>query len=108
MTGGPLLAADIKKAAQRSTTKTTGNAANMLPLIADWKGSPPLAGKQLPTPVINLVSRRGQILSVNPFANPERKLQRRDYRCFGSGKSVLLNEIATGVLENRREEFGLY
>ncbi|ANU65292.1 type IV secretion system protein TraC [Turicimonas muris] len=97
MTGGPLLAADIK-AAQRSTTKTTGNAANMLPLIADWKGSPPLAGKQLPTPVINLVSRRGQILSVNPFANPNGNYNGAIIGASGSGKSVLLNEIATGVL----------
>lgn len=97
MTGGPLLAADVK-AAQRSTTKTTGNAANMLPIIADWKGSPPLAGREFPTPVINLVSRRGQILSVNPFANPNGNYNGAVIGASGTGKSVLLNEIATGVL----------
>ncbi|MCD8338591.1 MAG: type IV secretion system protein TraC, partial [Burkholderiales bacterium] len=97
MTAGPLLANDLK-VAQRSTTKTAANAANMLPIIADWRGSPPAAGQEYPTPIINLVSRRGQILSVNPFANLNGNYNGAVIGASGSGKSVLLNEIASGML----------
>lgn len=97
MTAGPLLTADIKLA-QRSSTKTAANAANMLPIIADWKGTPALPGRQTPTPVINLISRRGQILSVNPFANLNGNYNGAVIGASGSGKSVFLNELATGNL----------
>ncbi len=97
MTAGPLLASDLKTA-QRTSTKTAANVANMLPVIADWRGTPPLAGEELPTPIINLVSRRGQILSVNPFANLNGNYNGAVIGASGSGKSVLLNEFASGML----------
>lgn len=99
MTGGPLLAFDVKLA-QRSTTKTMANAAHTLPLLGDWKGSGPRAGKNLPTPVLTLVSRRGQLVHADPFANPHGNYNGVVIGSSGSGKSVMLNELALGQLRN--------
>jgi conjugal transfer ATP-binding protein TraC len=97
MMAGPLLAKDIELA-KRSSTKTCANAANTLPLVADWTGTPPRAGKSVPTSLLNFTSRRGQILSVDPFANPNGNYNGVVVGASGSGKSVLLNELALGTL----------
>lgn len=99
MTGGPLLAFDVKLA-QRCTTKTMANAANTLPVLGDWKGSGPRAGSELPTPVLTLVSRRGQLVHADPFANPHGNYNGVVIGSSGSGKSVMLNELALGNLRN--------
>lgn len=95
MSAGPLLASDIK-ISKRSTTKTATNASNTLPIIADWRGTLPRAGKAMPTPLLNLTSRRGQIVPVDPFSNPNGNYNGIVVGASGSGKSVLLNEAALG------------
>ena len=97
MTAGPLLAFDLKLA-QRSGTKTSANAANSLPLLGDWKGTGPRTGATEASPVLTLLSRRGQILHVDPFANPNGNYNGIVSGSSGSGKSVLLNELAMGTL----------
>lgn len=69
--------------------KTTVNAVNMSPLVAEWKGTS--------TPVLQLIGRRGQIMSFDLFDS------RTNYNFAvaaqsGSGKSVWANEIALGYL----------
>lgn len=97
MTGGPLLAHDVKLA-QRCSTKTSANAANTIPLLGDWKGTGNRSGKGERTPVVTLVSRRGQLLFVDPFANPNGNYNGIVVGASGSGKSVMLNELALGML----------
>lgn len=97
MTGGPLLAFDVKLA-QRATTKTVANAANSVPLLGDWKGTGARGGEELPRPVLSLLSRRGQLLHIDPFANPHGNYNGVVIGGSGSGKSVFLNELALGSL----------
>lgn len=97
LSGGPLLAFDVKLA-QRSSTKTVANAANTLPVLADWKGTGPRAGKTEPTPILSFLSRRGQLVLVDPYANPNGNYNGVVIGNSGSGKSVLLNSLAIGSL----------
>jgi conjugal transfer ATP-binding protein TraC len=98
---GPLLARDMK-IAHRDSTKTMFNAANMLPVVSEWKGTPPRdAGDprlRRWVPVLTLVGRRGQLMSVDPFANANGNYNAIVVGTSGSGKSVLLNELATRTL----------
>ncbi|HRO59513.1 MAG TPA: type IV secretion system protein TraC [Burkholderiaceae bacterium] len=80
--------ADMRKM-RRVTRKTTANAVNMSPLLAEWKGSR--------TPTLLFAGRRGQLVGLDLFDSPE------NYTAAvvgvpGSGKSVLLNEIAWSYL----------
>lgn len=68
----------------RYKTMATRHAIPMLPLFADWRGTG--------TPVMNFVSRNGQLMSVSLFDSPS------NYNCCiaaqsGSGKSFLANEM---------------
>jgi conjugal transfer ATP-binding protein TraC len=72
----------------RLSTKTTRNAANLMPAVAEWLGTG--------TPTLMLLGRRGQIQFVDVF---DKLGQGGNYNVAiaarsGSGKSVLLNEIA--------------
>lgn len=72
----------------RLSTKTTRNAGNMMPCVGEWLGTG--------TPTIMLLGRRGQIQFVDVF---DKMGQGGNYNVAiaarsGSGKSVLLNEIA--------------
>lgn len=71
-------------------SKTTMNAVNLSPLIAEWKGTT--------TPVIQLVGRRGQIMAFDLFDNKGGNNNFAVAASSGSGKSVLANEIAVGYL----------
>lgn len=82
---GPLLQRDMRTAF-RSSTKTIYNAANMMPVIAEPTG----AG----APVVPLFGRRGQAMGFDLFANPSGNYNGCVVGASGSGKSVLLNEIA--------------
>lgn len=101
MLNGPLLARDLR-VAQRSTTKTTYNAANMLPMIGEWMGTPPREPSEsphrFPIPLLALVGRRGQVMSIDPFANKAGNYNAIVVGTSGSGKSVLLNDLAARTL----------
>jgi len=81
--------ADIKRM-ERFSTKTTGNAMHMAPLLADWKGTG--------TPVLQLYSRHGQVMHFDFFDNKEGNYNVAIAAASGSGKSFLLNEIIISYL----------
>lgn len=70
--------------------KTTENAVNMAPLLAEWKGTK--------TPVLQLLGRRGQLMSIDLFDNKGGNYNFAVAASSGSGKSVLANELTTGYL----------
>lgn len=69
--------------------KVTNNAVNMSPLLAEWKGTK--------TPVINLVGRRGQLMSFCLF-DSNGNFNFAIAAPSGKGKSVLANEITISYL----------
>ena len=80
---------DLKRM-KRLTTKTSANAIHMAPLIAEWSGTP--------TPVLLMGGRRGQLMSLDVYDNPSGNYNVAIAGTSGSGKSVLLNEIAAAYL----------
>lgn len=72
------------------STKTSKNAVSMSPLLAEWKGTS--------TPVLTLFGRLGQIMSIDVFDNTSGNYNAAIAGVSGSGKSVLLNEIALSYL----------
>jgi len=81
----PGLQADLKMFG-RIGTKTADNAVMTSPLIAEWKGTE--------TPVITLFGRRGQIMGFDLFDNQGGNYNFAVAALSGSGKSVLVNEMA--------------
>lgn len=82
---GPLLQRDMA-IAQRLSTKTVTNAANMLPVLAEPVG--------LGRPVIPFFGRRGQAMGIDPFANPSGNYNGCVVATSGSGKTYVANELA--------------
>lgn len=96
MTMGPILARDLQLA-QRQSTKTLTNAANVSPFIAEFQGSGTRNGEESLTPLLLLTGQRGQITPVDPFASSG------NYNAIivgtsGAGKSALTNDLITGNL----------
>ncbi len=88
MTLTPKFAGDLRRTGWLGR-KTTHNVAHGLPLIAEWKGTR--------TPAMVMLGRRGQLMQLDIFESPG------NYNVAvsgtsGTGKSVLLNEIATSYL----------
>ena len=73
-----------------SCRKTSMNAINLAPLIAEWKGTS--------TPVFNLIGRRGQLMSIDLFDNRGGNYNLACAASSGSGKSMFGNEMATSYL----------
>ena len=97
LTFGPLLQKDMGLA-QRLSTKTSYNAANLLPLLAEWKGTGPRPGRSTPTPQLLLGGRRGQVMMVDIFANPSGNSNACVVGKSRSGKSFALNSIVLATI----------
>lgn len=94
---GPLMQRDLKTA-QRVSSKTLFNAANMMPMIGEWTGTPPRQGHAHSLPVLTLFGRKGQAMTVDVFANPSGNYNGIVVGTSGSGKSFLLNELTQRTL----------
>ena len=96
MTMGPILAKDLQLA-QRTSTKTLTNAANLSPFIAEFQGTGARDSEEALTPLLLLMGRRGQVTPVDIFAGTG------NYNGIivgtsGAGKSALTNDLITGNL----------
>lgn len=85
MTLTPRFHKDLGKM-HRVTRKTMGNAIHMAPLIAEWRGTK--------TPALVFGGRRGQIMTLDIFDNDLGNYNFAIIGAPGSGKSVLMNEMA--------------
>ncbi len=81
------------RAARQTSTKTRRAAAHLLPLMAESRGSPARAGEKRRTPMLMLVTRRGQLLPIDIFANRNGNFNAVIAGTSGSGKSVLAQEL---------------
>jgi len=89
MTLSPVFHADMKKM-KRVTRKTVGNAIHLAPLIAEWRGTR--------TPTMVFAGRRGQLMTVDLYDNDLGNPTAAIIGAPGSGKSVLMNEMAWSYL----------
>lgn len=71
---------------RRVTRKTMANAIHMAPLVAEWRGTR--------TPALVFGGRRGQIMTLDIFDNDLGNYNFAIIGAPGSGKSVLMNEMA--------------
>ncbi len=84
----PSLQEDLR-ATQRYVTKTVANATNTAPIIGEWTG--------FGDPMLLLWGRQGQHMGIDFFANPEGNYNIAMAAGSGAGKSVLGNELISGV-----------
>ncbi|MGE5813396.1 MAG: type IV secretion system protein TraC, partial [Acidobacteriota bacterium] len=77
--------ADLKRM-RRVTRKTVANAIHLAPLIGEWSGTT--------TPTLLFAGRRGQLMMIDLYDNDQGNFNAAVIGTPGSGKSVLLNEIA--------------
>jgi len=71
---------------RRVTRKTMANAIHLAPLIAEWRGTR--------TPALVFGGRRGQLMTLDLFDNDLGNYNAAIIGAPGSGKSVLMNEMA--------------
>lgn len=71
---------------RRVTRKTLANAVHLAPLIGEWRGTR--------TPALVFGGRRGQLMTLDLFDNDLGNYNAAIIGAPGSGKSVLMNELA--------------
>ena len=76
-------------------TLLTSSAVNLAPLHGEWRGQP--ANPDNP-PALFLIGRRGQPACWSPFANDAGNYNVAVTGKSGSGKSVLMQELVTGLI----------
>lgn len=85
MTLSPKFHRDLAKL-RRVTRKTMANAIHMAPLVAEWRGTR--------TPALVFGGRRGQLMTLDLYDNDLGNYNFAVIGAPGSGKSVLMNEMA--------------
>ena len=84
----------------RMKTLMTSSAVNLAPVHGEWRGqsfyAPGSAGET--APALLLVGRRGQPACWSPFANEAGNYNVAVTGKSGSGKSVLMQELVTGIV----------
>ena len=94
MTLSPKFHGDLTKM-RRVTRKTMGNAIHLAPLIAEWRGTR--------TPTLLFGGRRGQLMTLDLYDNDLGNYNFAIIGAPGSGKSVLMNEMAWSYRVHRRQ-----
>ena len=79
----------------RMKTLLTSSAVNLAPVHGEWRGQP--ASPDNP-PALFLIGRRGQPACWSPFANDAGNYNVAVTGKSGSGKSVLMQELVTGIV----------
>ena len=79
----------------RMKTLLTSSAVNLAPVHGEWRGQP--ASAENP-PALFLIGRRGQPAGWSPFANEAGNYNVAVTGKSGSGKSVLMQELVTGIV----------
>lgn len=87
---------DLRKLG-RYKTMLSSTCANVAPLQGEWKG--------MGIPRLLLTGRRGQTLLWDPFSNTEGNYNAAIVGKSGSGKSVFLQELCTGLLGSGAKVF---
>lgn len=80
----------VQNGIKRRQTRTTGTIAELLPIYTDWSGD----GR----PVIQLISRRGQVQHLDIFSNTKGGYSSVVVAQTGSGKSFFVNEMTMSYL----------
>ena len=97
MAAGPLLCDDLR-AMGRLERRTLATALYGAPVMCEWQGSPARDDRDRKTPLLTLLGRRGQIMHVDLFANPNGNYSATIVGKPGSGKSVVMNALAVSTL----------
>lgn len=97
MTFGPALQWDYGRM-RKLGTRTGYNVGNLLPLVASWTGTERIPGKALHYPQFMMVSRLGQPMLIDVFANPSGNYNGAIVGKSGSGKSVTCNQLVNRTL----------
>jgi conjugal transfer ATP-binding protein TraC len=84
----PVMVREMEKLG-RMRTFLTWTAANLLPIIGEWKGSS--------SPLMALVGRRGQLLFTDPYDNLLGNFNVAVAAASGAGKSFLVQEMALAI-----------
>ena len=79
----------------RMKTLLTSSAVNLAPVHGEWRGQPAHADNP---PALFLIGRRGQPAGWSPFANLAGNYNVAVTGKSGSGKSVLMQELVTGIV----------
>ena len=88
------LDADLERMG-RMKTLLTSSAVNLAPIHGEWRGQPANADNP---PALFLIGRRGQPACWSPFANEAGNYNVAVTGKSGSGKSVLMQELVTGLV----------
>lgn len=80
---------DLKRL-KRFKTLLSSNAAHLMPIQGEFKGGQ--------SPCLPLIGRRGQLFFFDPFENTSGNFNTAIAGKSGSGKSVLMQELMTGLL----------
>lgn len=84
----PTLVKEMEKLG-RMRTMLTWTAANLLPVIGEWKGGG--------SPVLMLVGRRGQLFYTDPYDNDKGNYNVAVAAASGAGKSFFVQELALAI-----------
>ena len=88
------LDADLERMG-RTRTLLTSAAVNLAPVHGEWRGQPVSPDNP---PALFLIGRRGQPAGWSPFANEAGNYNVAVTGKSGSGKSVLMQELVTGIV----------
>ena len=94
---GPAMMKDLE-VMRRLTRRTAAAAVCGMPVMTEYRGTGPRPGRSTRTPLLMLVGRKGHLFFIDPFANAHGSYSATVVGKPGSGKSVVMNELAASTL----------